>query len=128
MSLKIRNFHIFISQSVHRCGAGGSMGACHATGPGSIPGRDKFPVWGFFSGFFLTCKKNVRKLLSQQGPLTSFGRHNQHLIFALLEWLSVCLVWIVFNFCAVSEVALAMSRSLIRGALYVLVWSLWSRD
>ena len=28
---------------VHRCGASGSMRACHAAGPGSIPGRDKFP-------------------------------------------------------------------------------------
>ena len=25
------------------------MRACHAAGPGSIPGRDKFPGWGFFS-------------------------------------------------------------------------------
>ena len=30
-------------------------------GPGSIPGRDKFPGWDF-SGFFLTCTTNVRKL------------------------------------------------------------------
>ena len=30
-------------QTVHRCGASGSMWACHAAGPGSIPGRDKFP-------------------------------------------------------------------------------------
>ena len=28
---------------VHRCGASGSMRACHAAGPGSIPGRYKFP-------------------------------------------------------------------------------------
>ena len=28
---------------VHRCGPGDSMRACHSTGPGSIPGRDKFP-------------------------------------------------------------------------------------
>ena len=28
---------------VHRCGPGGSMRTCHAAGPGSIPGRDKFP-------------------------------------------------------------------------------------
>ena len=47
---------------VHRCGTGGSMRACHAAGPGSIPGRDKFPGWGFFVVFFLTCKTNVRKL------------------------------------------------------------------
>ena len=35
------NFKIYLS--VHRCGASGSMRACHATGPGSIPGRDRFP-------------------------------------------------------------------------------------
>ena len=28
---------------VHRCGPGSSMRACYAAGPGSIPGRDKFP-------------------------------------------------------------------------------------
>ena len=28
---------------VHRCGPGGSKRACYAAGPGSIPGRDKFP-------------------------------------------------------------------------------------
>ena len=28
---------------VHRCEASDSMRACHAAGPGSIPGRDKFP-------------------------------------------------------------------------------------
>ena len=36
---------------VHRCGASGSMRACHAAGPGSIPGRDKFPGWVFFGVF-----------------------------------------------------------------------------
>ena len=33
----------FIIQEVHRCGESGSMRACHAAGPGSIPGRDRFP-------------------------------------------------------------------------------------
>ena len=28
---------------VHRCGPVGSMRACQAAGPDSIPGRDKFP-------------------------------------------------------------------------------------
>ena len=32
-------------------GTGSSMRACHAAGPGSIPGRDKFPGWSFFRGF-----------------------------------------------------------------------------
>ena len=40
-----------ISDSVQRCGPGGSMCTCHAAGPGSIPSRDKFPGWGFFRGF-----------------------------------------------------------------------------
>ena len=44
---------------VHRCGAGGSMRACHKAGSGSIHGQDKFPGWGFISGFFLTSKTNV---------------------------------------------------------------------
>ena len=37
--------YIYILQwnDVHRCGPGGSMRACHAAGPGSIPGREKFP-------------------------------------------------------------------------------------
>ena len=39
----------FEQSSAHRCGQGGSMRACHAAGPSSIPGRDKFP--GFFRGF-----------------------------------------------------------------------------
>ena len=35
----------------HSYGRGGSMRACHAAGPGSIPDHDKFPGWGFFRGF-----------------------------------------------------------------------------
>ena len=56
-----------INREVHSCGASGSMRACHAAGPGSIPGRDKFPGWGF-SGFFLTCKTNIRKLYAHKVP------------------------------------------------------------
>ena len=41
-----------IGPDVHRCGTSGSMRACHAAGPGSIPGRNKFPRWGFFGVFF----------------------------------------------------------------------------
>ena len=56
---KHRNFVLFIEKlylrgqfnkinfnnksGVHRCGTGGSMCACHAAGPGSIPGRNRFP-------------------------------------------------------------------------------------
>ena len=48
------------SNCVHRCGPGVSMCACDAAGQGSIPGRDKFPGWGFF-GVFLTYTTNVGK-------------------------------------------------------------------
>ena len=34
---------VLLRMNVHRCGASGSMRACHTAGPGSIPGRDKFP-------------------------------------------------------------------------------------
>ena len=44
------------NEFVYRCETSGSMRACHAAGPGSIPGRDKFPAWGFFRVFFLTCE------------------------------------------------------------------------
>ena len=67
-----------------------------------------------FSGFFLTCK-TCQETFGPQGPRISFGRRNHHSIFALLEWLSVCLVCTVFRVCAVSEVAPALGWSLIRG-------------
>ena len=51
----------FTNKLVHRCGAGGSMRVCHASGPGSIPGRNKFPGWGFFR-VFLTYKTNITEL------------------------------------------------------------------
>ena len=43
----LRNTDLF----VNCCGASGSMRACHAAGPGSIPSQDKFPGWGFFGVF-----------------------------------------------------------------------------
>ena len=46
---------------VHRCGSGGNMRACHAAGPGSTPVGTSF-LGEVCSGFFLTCKTNVRKL------------------------------------------------------------------
>ena len=55
----------YIELDVHRCGSGGSVRACHAAGPGSNPGRDKFPGWGF-SGFFPTCK--CREYLGPKVP------------------------------------------------------------
>ena len=44
--LKLPEFHDFntvYSTIVHRCGASGSMRACHVSGPVSVPGRDRFP-------------------------------------------------------------------------------------
>ena len=50
------------NSEVHRCGASGTMRACHVTGPGSIPGWDRFPGCGF-SGFvdknYRNCYYNV---------------------------------------------------------------------
>ena len=45
------NLRCVLWSCIHRCGPGGSVRACHAAGPGSIPGRNKFPEWGFFGGF-----------------------------------------------------------------------------
>ena len=39
--------HVYVFSS----GSGGSMRACHAAGPGLIPGWDEFPGWGFFGVF-----------------------------------------------------------------------------
>ena len=102
-----------IYDCVNRCGASGSMRACHAAGPDSIPGRDRFPGWGFF-GVFPHLSDICQETLGPQGPRISFGRRHHHSIFALLGWLSVCLVCIVCHVCAVSEVAPALGWSLIR--------------
>ena len=42
-SLNVRDQVSQAYNTVPRCGASGSMRACHAAGPDSIPGRDKFP-------------------------------------------------------------------------------------
>ena len=52
---------------VHRCGAGGTMRACHSAGPGSIPGRDKFPGCGFF-GFFSHLYDKCQEALDPKVP------------------------------------------------------------
>ena len=106
-------FTSFIYSIVHRCGAGGTMRACHTAGPNSIPGREKFPGW-VFSGFFLTCK-TCQEALRPQSPRISFGHHYYPFIFALLEWMDAWMVYIVFHVRVVSEVAPALSSSLIRG-------------
>ena len=54
-------FNYKILQIVHRCGTGGSMRACHAAGPGSIPIGTGFLGEVFLGGGFLTYKTNVRK-------------------------------------------------------------------
>ena len=50
------------------------MRACHAAGPGSIPGRDKFPGWGFSRGFSSPVKQMSGRFRSQ-GPRIPFGHH-----------------------------------------------------
>ena len=42
-ALKERQNSFKYTPSVHHCGSVSSMHACHAAGPGSIPGWDKFP-------------------------------------------------------------------------------------
>ena len=78
----------------------------------------RFPVGtGFLGEVFRGFSAPVRRqeTLGPQGPRISFGRRNHHSIFALLVWLSVCLVCIVFHVYAVSDVAPALGWSLIRG-------------
>ena len=65
---------------VHRCGTGGSMRACHAAGPGSIPDRDKFPGWGFFRGFSSPVRQ-ISGSFRPQGPRISFGHHHPYSSF-----------------------------------------------
>ena len=66
-----------MSIGVHRCGASGSMRACHAAGPGSIPGEVSF-------GVFPHLQDKCQETLRPQGPRISFGRRHHHSIFALL--------------------------------------------
>ena len=66
-----------------------------------------------FSGSFLTCKTNVRKL--HKGPRISFGRHNDPFTFILLDWIGSWMMLIVFHVRVESEKAPALSWSFIRG-------------
>ena len=50
------------------CGASGSMRACHAAGPGSIPGRDRFPGWGFFGFFSSSVRQMSGNFRSPRSP------------------------------------------------------------
>ena len=71
---------MFTLSVVHRCGTSGSMRACHAAGTGSIPGRDKFPGWGFF-GVFPHLEDKCQETLAPQGLRISFGHHYHPLSF-----------------------------------------------
>ena len=66
--------HVIANVYVHRCGASGSMRACNTAGPGSIPGRDKFPGRGFL-GVFPHLPDKCREALGPQRPRISFGHH-----------------------------------------------------
>ena len=46
------------------------------SGPGFNPRSGQVSWVRFLSGFFLTCKTNVRKLSAPKGPRISFGHHN----------------------------------------------------
>ena len=77
-----------------------------------------------FSGVFLTCKTNVRKLWAHICPRISFGLHNHPFIFILFEWMCEWMVYIVFHVPVVLEVALGTELIPSSGeALHVLVWS-----
>ena len=107
-------FYLISFRVVHGCEASGSMQACHAASPGSIPSRDKFPRWDFFRGFSSPIRQmsgNFKTIRS----LISFGHHNHPFIFALWEWMVAWIVRIVFHVCGVSEVAPALSWCLIPG-------------
>ena len=80
MPYKQFHYNIYIDNTlirIHRCGPAGSMRSCHVAGPGSIPGRDKFPRWGFF-GVFPHLSDKCREVLGTQGPRISFGHHYHH--------------------------------------------------
>ena len=64
-------FQKVYEEFVHRCGASGSMRACHAAGPGSIPGRDRFPGWGFSRGFSRGFSSPVRQMSGNFRPSRS---------------------------------------------------------
>ena len=83
-------------------------------GPGFDPSRDKYPGWGFFRGFSSPARPMPGNL-GPQGPRISFGRHYDPFLFTLYEWMSAWMVSIVFHVRVVSEVAPALSSSLIRG-------------
>ena len=83
--------------------------------------RVRSPVGtGFLGEVFRGFSSPVRQMIGNFRPPRSPNiiwpsRRDHHSIFALLGWLSVCLVCIVFHVCAVSVVVPSLSWSLIRG-------------
>ena len=51
----------------HLCGAGGIMCTYHASDPGSIPGRDKFPWWDFW------CENFFRRTIHLKFSVVNVG-------------------------------------------------------
>ena len=56
----------------------GSTRTCHAAGPGSIPGRDKFPGRGFF-GVFPYLYDKCQEALGPKVPEYHLAIHNHSL-------------------------------------------------
>ena len=102
----------------------GCVQSSHAAGPGSIPGRDKLPRWGFFWGFSSPLRQmsgNFRPLWSPDiiWPSLSSSSHPR------LVWSECVCEW------CVSSYVFVLSRRWPRHwadhssgeALHVLVWS-----
>ena len=81
------------SYIVHRCGASGSMRACHAAGPGSFPGRDKFRGWGYFRGF----SSPVRQMSGNFRPTNIIWPSSSSFHIRLVGMTWVC-AWCVLSF------------------------------
>ena len=120
-------------RTVHRCGAVGTMRACHAAGPGSIPGRDKFPGWGFFRGYSSPVRQmsgsfrppwfpeNHLAIIiihhhSLRGPMTWDVDAAYHLKYTYTEAYSDCLWTNVFDLSKIPAICELFSRA---GASFV---------
>ena len=58
---------LYPDTQVQSWGTGGSTRACHAAGPGLMPGRDKLPGWGFF-GVFAHLQDKCQEVLGPKVP------------------------------------------------------------
>ena len=99
-------------------------------GPRLDPRSGQLSWVRFLSGLFLTCKTTGN--FSRQGPRISSGRHNHHSYSPCWnDWVSAYCVSF-FIFCVLSEVAPALSWSLIRWGppcpCVVKKVCMWSRD